>query len=608
MSERQSGRAAAAPAAQVPAPEESAQPSLHPVPELSPAPAPAELTARALVAGGLIGSVLAVTNVYTGLKTGFWESGCVLSSLLAFGGLSAFAGRGAPLSPLETNVSQTAAVSVGAMPASAGLLGAVPALALLGMQPPGWAVALWGVGLGTLGVLFAFSLRRRLLEDEALPFPTGAATAELISTLHSTGSAYAARARGLWTSGLCSVVLTWLRDARGLVPAYSLLPASARVGGLGADTLMLGIGWNPMMLGIGVLVGPQGGLSILLGTLVAWVGVAPWLVRSGIVTEADFPHLAAWLLWPGVGLMVGAAMSSLASQVRALPAAMRDLRQLGVQGEGWESTAGRWVARAVLPAILLTLGMAGFAFHMGPLYFLLALLMAFPLCAVCARVTGQTDIAPMSPVGQVAQVGFGMAAPELPGLNIAAGGVVSGAASHTSASLWSLQAGRMLGARPSRQLLIQLSGLLLGAAVAVPTYALLVSVQGLGSSELPAPTGMQFKAVAQVTSHGLAGMPRASALAMGLGFLLGVLLSAGARGRLERWLPSAAAMGIGFVLPAYYGVTLCAGAMIPVLAARLRPSSTQTVQSAGAGAIVGEALIGVLIAALIASGLIQAPG
>ncbi|HEX5754369.1 MAG TPA: OPT family oligopeptide transporter [Archangium sp.] len=605
MSERQSGRAAAAP---VLVPDESSSPSLHPVPAVAPVPTPPELTARALVAGGLIGAVVAVTNVYTGLKTGFWESGCVLSSLLAFGGLSAMARRGPPVSPLETNLSQTAAVSVGAVPATAGLLGAVPALAMLGTQPPGWAVALWGVGLGTLGVLFAFALRRRLLEDEALPFPTGAATAELISTLHSTGSAYAERVRGLWVSGLASMGLTLSRDALKLVPQASMLPGSLTLGGLGANTLMLGIGWQPMMLGIGVLVGPQTGLSILLGSALAWAGLAPWLVSTGVVEVVkgqEFPALLGWLLWPGVGLMVGAAATSLLSQVGALPSVMRDLRKLGQDGAGWESTAGRWVARAVLPAIVLTGVMAWFAFQLSPLYFLLALLLTFPLCAVCARATGQTDIAPMSPVGQLAQVGFGLGVPGHPGLNVAAGGVVSGAASHTSVSLWSLQAGRLLGASASRQLLVQLPGLLLGAAVAIPTYALLVSAHGLASETLPMPTAQQFKAVAELASKGLGELPRSSALATGLGFLAGVLLTVGARGRLAKLLPSAAAMGIGFVVPAYYAVTLCLGALLAAAVARFRPSATQTVQSAGAGAIIGESLLSVLIAALVAAGLIQ---
>jgi uncharacterized oligopeptide transporter (OPT) family protein len=606
MNDRRLGRAGAAPK---PTPGEPKTPSLHAVPAVQ--SSPPELTARALVAGGLIGSVLAVTNVYMGLKTGFWESGCVLASLLAYGGLSAVAARrGPPLSPLETNLSMTTAVSVGAMPASAGLLGAVPALALLGTgtQPAGWAVALWGVGLGTLGVLFAYSLRRRLLEDEALPFPTGAATAQLISTLHSTGSAYVERARGLWASGLASLVVTWLRDARGLIPASSLLPGSLKVGGLGADTLLLGIGWNPMMLGIGVLVGPQAGLSILLGALVAWMGLAPWLVREGHVAGADFVSLSSWLLWPGVGLMVGASVTSLASQVRALPAVIADLRGLGRQGQGWEARAGQWVARAVPSAILLTGVVGWFAFQLGPLYFLGALLLAFPLCAVCARATGQSDIAPISPVGQLAQLGFGMMAPGLPGLNVATGAVVSGAASHTSGSLWSLQSGRLLGASASRQLLVQLPGLLLGAAVAVPAYFLLVSAHGLGSEALPVPTGQQFKAVAEVTSRGLAGMPPSSTLVSALALALGAVLSVAARGRLARLLPSAAAMGIGFCVPAYYAVTICLGALLAAGVGRLRPSSTQTVQSAGAGAIVAEALLGVLISALLAFGLMRPPG
>jgi uncharacterized oligopeptide transporter (OPT) family protein len=473
-------------------------------------------------------------------------------------------------------------------------------------RPSGWAVALWGVGLGTLGVLFAFSLRRRLLEEEALPFATGAATAELISTLHSTGSAYAARARGLWMSGLVSGVLAWLRDARGLVPAASMLPGSLRVGGVGADSLLLGVGWNPMLLGVGMLVGPHVGLSILLGSLVAWTGLAPWLVRERMAA-AEYGPLSAWLLWPGLGLMVGAAATSLASQVRALPAVLADLRGLGRRGEGWEATAGQWVSRMVLPALLLTGAMGWFAFQLNPLHFLLALVLAFPLCAVCARATGQTDIAPISPVGQLAQLGFGLVTPGQAGLNVAAGAVVSGAAAHTSGSLWSLQAGRLLGANASRQLLVQLSGLLLGAAVSVPTYFLLVSAYELRSEELPAPTGQQFKAVAELCSKGLEGMPPASTLALGLAFALGVALSAAARGRLAYLLPSAAAMGIGFFVPAYFAVTLCLGSLLAAGVSRLRPSATQTVQSAGAGAIVAESLMGVLIAALLSLGLMR-PG
>jgi uncharacterized oligopeptide transporter (OPT) family protein len=578
---------------------------LAPVPEKGPpraVPEPVrggavELSARALVAGGLVGGVLALTNLYAGLKTGFWESGCVLSSLLSFGGMSAFtAWRQGPPSPLETNLSQTMAVSVGAVPASAGLLGAIPALALLGTEAPGVAVALWGMGLGALGVLLAFSLRRRLLEEEALPFATGAATAEFISTLHATGASPGRRARALGASSLGAMLLTWAREARGLPGAW--LPAEqVVVGGVPAQMLLLGVGWSPLLLGIGMLTGLRSGLSVLVGGGVAWVGLAPGLVREGLVARAEYAALAAWLLWPGLGLMVGAAATTLAAQVRALPEVGRDVARLG-----------RQMAWAVPAVVLVTLLVGLFAFELRPVHLLLALLLAVPLSAVCARATGQTDIAPISPVGQLGQLGLGMVTPGLPALNVAAGSVVSGTASHLSGSLWSLQAGRWLGASPSRQFLVQLWGLLLGCAVAVPAYSLLVTAHGLATPELPMPVALQFKAVAELTSRGLEGLPPGAAGASAVAFGVGVLLSVGARGRLARVLPSAAAMGIGFLLPAYYSVTLCLGALLVAGVRRLRPSAEAATQAAGAGALVGESLLGIVLAALLALGLMRPPG
>ncbi|WP_228557427.1 OPT/YSL family transporter, partial [Myxococcus sp. AB025B] len=151
-------------------------------PPAAPSPEAREWTPRAVGMGLLVGSLLAVTNVSMGLKLGWWESGSVMAAVLGFGGLSAVSRRrGAPYTTLENNLTQVSAVAVGAMPAAAGLLGPLPALMLLGLEVPGVAVAAWSVALGVLGVLAAHLLRRRLMEEEALAFPTGIATAELIT-------------------------------------------------------------------------------------------------------------------------------------------------------------------------------------------------------------------------------------------------------------------------------------------------------------------------------------------------------------------------------------------------------------------------------------------
>ncbi|HEX7488318.1 MAG TPA: OPT/YSL family transporter, partial [Anaeromyxobacteraceae bacterium] len=127
-------------------------------------PAPPELTARALAVGLGIGALLALGNVYMGLKTGWWDSGSITASLIAFALLSVWSRAGGRrASARETNLAQTTAVAVGAAPAAAGLLGAIPALSLLGRDTPGWIAGSWGLAVGALGVLLALALRRRLI-------------------------------------------------------------------------------------------------------------------------------------------------------------------------------------------------------------------------------------------------------------------------------------------------------------------------------------------------------------------------------------------------------------------------------------------------------------
>jgi putative OPT family oligopeptide transporter len=547
--------------------------------------------------------VLTVSNVYMGLKLSFWESGCLVAALLAFSGMSALSSRrgGAGPSPLETNLAQTLAASMGAMPAATGVLGAIPALVLLQLDVPGWVAALWGVGLGTLGVLVAFSLRRRLLEEERLPFATGAATAELTTTLHTEGAVQPARTRGLWGAGLLGVGVALLRDGLRVLPGATFFPGQLR--GLPASGLMWGVGWNPMLLGVGMVLGPQMGLSLLLGAVVAWGVLAPALVAEQVVAP---DALSSWLTLPGVGLMVGAAFSSLVALGRSLPAVAADLLRLGRQGSSWRE-AGVPLGGVALLAMLLVLGVGSLLLGMHPLHVLLTLVLLFPLCAVGGRAAGQSDISPVSTMGQLQQMAFGAVAPGQLGLNVAAGSVTAGAMAHTGVGLWSLQAGRLLGATPTRQLAVQLAGVLLGAAVAVPTYSLLVAAYPLGSAALPAPMAAQFHAVAQVTAQGLEGLPPGAALAAGLGVLVGLGLSVVARGRLARFLPSAAAMGIAFLVPAYFSVTLCLGALLAVGLRRAWPTSAPAMQSAAAGAIAGESLMSVLIALLIWLGLLTPP-
>ncbi len=584
------------------APSVGEEASGSPVEAVAAVPAVRELTARALVVGCAIGVLLAIINVYMGLKTSWWESGCIIASVLGFGVLAPLTGLlgGPRYSVLENNITQTTASAVGAVPAAAGLLGAIPALTLLGQSVPTWAVVVWGLALGALGVLAAFLLRQRLIVEEALPCPTGAATAELISTLHGAEEKRAGRAWGLGGVTLASILVTWLRDARGWIPSMTALPG--QLAGVPAATFGLGIAWSPMLLGIGAMAGPHMGLSMLAGAAAAWGVLAPALVRAGVV-EGGYGPLSEWLTWPGVGLMVGAAAVSLVGHARDFAGALRDVR--GLSGE----SMGRWGAGVGLLAVLAVLGLGAGVFGLSVGHLLLVLVLLLPLCAVCARAAGQTDISPASFMGQFTQVASGVLLPGGLVSNVAAGSVPSGAAAHAGVSVWVLKAGHVLGASPRRQLAAQLVGVAVGAAVSVPVYLLLARAYTLGSEALPAPAARQFRTLAELSVSGLSGLPKHAGLAAAVGFAVAVALSLAGRGRLARWLPSPVALSIGFIVPAAYAVTLCAGAMAVVVARRFWPeASARHAPALGAGAIAGESLIGVLVALLLALGVLTPPG
>lgn len=97
--------------------------------------------------------------------------------------------------PQENAVLQAAAVALGSMPLTAGLIGVVPALAQLrpakdhGAQPlilDGTSLLLWSAALAFFGVFFAGPIRKRVIITEKLTFPSGTATAHLISVLHGS--------------------------------------------------------------------------------------------------------------------------------------------------------------------------------------------------------------------------------------------------------------------------------------------------------------------------------------------------------------------------------------------------------------------------------------
>jgi len=580
-------------------------PSADTVARASVLPRATELTARAIVAGCVIGALLAAGNVYTGLKTGYIDGGSITAAVVAFALLGAKrAGTKRPFSVAENNLAQTIASSAAVMCFVTGVVSPVPALAMSGHVYSFWAIAAWGVALGALGIVIARSLRDRLIVLENLPFPTGRATGEVIETMHAAGSKDLGRAWILLGAASFAALVTWFRDGKPvLLPQALTLPWGHAA--LTAASLWLAVSISPVMVSAGVLIGPRGGASVLLGTVSAWGFLAPAILARSWVTSTDYAALSGWLLWPGVALLISSSFTSLLMDWRAIVRGARDLATIGRSAarpddEG-RAERGFWTLVA-LASTLVTLVMGWAVFGINPLLLFAALAFAFLMAGVCARAAGETDLAPTGSAGALGQILFGASSIVT---SLVSGGAIQGAASQTAQTMWAFKAGHRLKANAHIQALGQLLGLLVGAAVVVPVYSLIASVYGLGTPVMPAPGAISWKATAEAVQLGTTAMPNGAGWATVVAFAVGVALTLLGSTRATRFLPSAVPLGIAFLIPAPLGGAIFIGSMAFAILGALRPQWTeQYVPSLAAGAIAGESLTGIVIAALVATGFL----
>lgn len=575
--------------------------------------APRELTVRAVATGMVIGSVLSLCNIYAGLKIGWGFNMSVTAALLGFG---AWQGVGrklgaAPFGLLESNINQTTA-SAAAGIASAGLVSALPAYTMLTGERLPWAtLSLWLMAICLVGVAVATGLRQQLVVRDQLAFPGGVATAETVKQLYARGREGAARVRALLVAlvvGAGAKLTIHFAHVGKWAPALAFRPGGA----LGAravtlKNLGLALDPSPLMVAMGVLIGPRASLSLGLGGVVAWAVLAPYALAQGWATPGPddaarpwFSQLNSWMLWPGVGMMVAASLTSLAFSWRSVWTALR-----GARVEEAED-AGLLSRRAYLALVLVT-GSAAVAgqvliFDLGVFTAVAAVLFTFFLAVVAGRVSGETGITPVGPLGKVTQLCFGVAVPGSVTTNLMAANVTGGAAAQCGDLLHDLKTGHLIGATPRRQVFAQSLGVIAGAMAGCAGYLLLVPEPAamLLTEDWPAPAVAQWKAVAELFARGLDSMPPMAPEAMGVGAGLGAVMAVLERrlpARVARFFPSPGAMGLASVIPAWYAFSAAIGGLIRWGADRWAPEwSERKIVVIASGLVAGITLAGVGLA------------
>jgi uncharacterized oligopeptide transporter (OPT) family protein len=566
-----------------------------------------QLTIRAVTTGMVLGGVLSLCNIYSGLKIGWSNNMSVTAALLGFAFWRALAAtrRTTPLTILENNLNQTAASS-GASISSAGLVAPIPALTMLTGHEMAWPIlAVWTFSVCCVGIAVAIGLRRQMILVDRLPFPNGIAAAQTLKEMYASGKEAVMRVQVLIGAGAIAAGVKIAEQAKWL--AKLALPGSytSAAGPVTMNNLTFALDPNLLMIGVGGLIGLRAGLSMLLGAIVAYGVLAPIALGEGWATPgapdvAWFGPLNKWLLWPGVTLMVTASLTSFAFSWRSFSAAFRRGGRSNTEETG--EVPRRWFVRGLIAALILSTILQVALFDIWLPIAAFGVMMSFLIAIVAARVSGETNVTPVGAMGKITQLMFGALAPGQVAPNLMAANVTGGAASQCADLLHDLKAGWLLGAMPRYQALCQVMGAMAGALAGSAAYLILIPDPAtmLITPEWPAPAVATWKAVAEIFAEGFAAMPPASPWAMLIAGALGVALAIADKtvaGPARRLIPSASAMGLAFILPANNSFSMFFGAVAAAVAHRVAPSwSARFVVVIAAGLIAGESLAGVGIA------------
>ncbi len=602
----------------------------------------AELTLRGLILGILITLVFTAANVYFGLKSGLTFATSIPAAVISMALLRGFR----HVTIQENNIVQTVASAAGTLGA---IIFVLPGLVMIGWWsgfPYGISFTICAVG-GILGVMYSIPLRRALVTNSDLPYPEGVACAEVLKVggSESLGSGVVGR------HGLAVMVWGSLVSAAFAVIIATQLFASdvAQYFRIGSKNAVSGYDFSLSfaLLAVGHLVGLWCGLAMLFGAVIAWGGAVPYLtLLHPLAGSAESVGLAVWgqqVRFIGAGAIGTAAIWTLLALVRPLTRGLSEAMaasRLRRSGRGAElrrverdipiGTVALVTLACMLPIGIL-LAHIGAGSGLGDHLLLLVAggvayiaLMSFFVASVCGYMAGLIGASnsPLSGVGIIVVLGAAVllalfikpllppsAGAALVAYALLITSVVFCAATISNDNLQDLKTGQLVGATPWRQQVALVVGVVAGATVIPPVMDLLNRAYGFAGTPgadpihaLAAPQAALISALAQGVIQGNLEWGL-----LGAGVLIGVGLIV-LDSVLKRWTVASLpplAVGLGIYLPTSTTMMIVVGAVAGWAYERraMRTADPNGTKQLGvllaSGLIVGESLIGVLLAAIV---------
>ena len=605
-----------------------------------------ELTIRGLVLGVVITVLFTAANVYFGLKAGLTFATSIPAAVISMAVLRGFQG----MTVQENNIVQTVASAAGTL---SSIIFVLPGLVMIGWWTgfPYWvSFAICALG-GTLGVMYSIPLRRALVTQSDLPYPEGVACAQVLRVgggEHADAAAVEESRAGLaavvWGSvvsaAFACVVAT--RVFAGDVVRFFRVGASGSVTGF--DFLL-----SFALFAVGHLVGLWVGVAMFVGALIGWVwgvphysalaggadsiahlALATWSHKVRFVGAGTIGVAAVWTLAKLVGPVIAGLRSALAaSRARAAGnAAMLPLTEQDVP-IGWVALISLVCMLPIGVLLAQFASSSGLGAHTlllvggGLVYIALMSFFVSTVCGYMAGLIGSSN-SPLSGIGILVVIGaalllmFGMPAGStvatqqaLVAFALFVTAVVFAVAAIANNNLQDLKTGQLVDATPWRQQVALVIGVIAGAAIIPPILDLLNHAYGFAGAPgphhehpLPAPQAGLISALAQGVIQNNVDWSL-----IRVGAMIGVLAIA-ADAFLRRTTKSAhlspLAVGLGIYLPTQSTLMVVVGALAGWYYDRhvSRGPKPEARKQLGvllaSGMIVGEGLVGVLLAAMVA--------
>ncbi|MDR1726346.1 MAG: OPT/YSL family transporter [Acidobacteriota bacterium] len=600
-----------------------------------------QLTLRSAVSGMLIGGVLSMTNLYVGAKTGWTLGVGVTSVILAFAFFKVLSSvnLAKEFTVLENNCMQSIATAAGYM--TGPLTSSLAAYMMItGGVLPMPLIYAWIVLLGILGVLFAFPLKKRYINEEQNPFPEGKAAGVVMDALHSgeaRDGVFKAAILGVTGFGAALVKLMQSEAVMAKLRAPFFIPefldgwlyrlASPRLGGVDLRELTVRPDTDFVMMAAGGLMGIRTGVSLMVGGVLNYLLLAPWMIARGDivgataegVTHYGFSRITLWALWGGVAVMTTSSLYAFFSKPRMILDSFTSMlkKKPGQKDILKDIELPVTLSLVLVPIVgAAVVWMAHVYFGVGVLMGIVAIPLVFVFTLIGAHSTGLTSITPTGALGKLTQLTFSVLSPGNITTNVVTASITAEVAGNASNLLMDIKPGYMLGGKPRHQAVGHVLGIIAGAAVAVPIFYLVFlrgNPAGLISEQYPMPGAAVWKAVAEVLTSGLANLSASARWAALIGAVLGVVLEvARIRSKGRFWL-SGVGVGLAFVIPFNTCFAMFLGSFVFWLAGRVLKEPVRTTKNFAsaayrvlventepvcAGVIAGGAIMGIVVTVL----------